>query len=81
MIVLIVVTSYSIMISIWPDSRLDLFEVIHMDYQPLNYFVGYCGIGFAVLIYIVQKYILEPYFFKLKMKYPHKTHLWLMIPI
>ena len=47
-----------------------------MDYQPLNNFVCLAGYAFAIVIYVIQKYLIEPYFNKLKALYPEKKYIW-----
>lgn len=73
MVVLLVVLTYSIIIIVVPKSRLSLFKIIHMDYQPMNYFVLGLSLGFGFFIYLNQKFIMEPLFRFLREKYPSKT--------
>lgn len=75
MIVLIVMLSYSLIMIVVPGARLALFEISYLNYQPYNWFIFGLAIGIGILLYIVQKFILEKLFNYLREKYPDKNWL------
>lgn len=71
-IVLVLVLVYSLVIIVVPASRLNLFEVVFMNYQPFNWYIFGLALGIGIVIYVNQKFIMEPFFAWLKMKYVDK---------
>ena len=57
MIVFILTLTYVILMIVVPKTRLGLFNLKYMDYQPLNWFVFGLALGFSVVIYMNQKLI------------------------
>ena len=72
MIVLLLVLSYSIVIIVVPQARLFLFELSYLDYEPLNLYIMGLALGMSAIIYVNQKFVLEPVFSLIKAKYPDK---------
>lgn len=55
---------YSSAMIVMPNIRLGLLDIVHMEYQPLNWLVLGSSWGLGIVILVVQKCILEPYFNK-----------------
>ena len=75
MIVLLFIMTYSIVIIVVPKSRLKIFEVTYMDYQPLNLYILGLALGISFVIYVVQKLLLENFFNWLKNRFPENKWL------
>lgn len=75
MVVLIIIGTYNLIMIVVQEARLAIFSISYMSYQPFNWYVFGLALGIGVLLYVVQKFILEPFFNWLKEKYPEKGWL------
>ena len=75
MIVLILMLTYSLVMIVVPEARLGIFEISFLNYQPYNWYIFGLALGIGVVLYVVQKFMLEPLFNWLKEKYPEKSWL------
>lgn len=75
MIIFAFAFSYSILIVIVPAARLNLLMITNMDHKMVNLYVLLVALTFGMVMYINQKYILEPIAAKLKKKYPNVSWL------
>lgn len=75
MIVLILMLTYSLVMIVVPGARLSIFEISFLNYQPYNWYIFGLALGIGVVLYVVQKFMLEPLFNWLKEKYPEKSWL------
>ena len=66
MIVLIIILAYSLIMIVVPGARLGIFQISYLNYQPYNWYIFGLALGIGVLLYVVQKFIMEPLFNLLK---------------
>jgi len=75
MVVLVIVFTYSVLLTIVPDARLNIFNISWLTDERLNIFVLGMSLLFGFFIYSAQKFVLEPISTWLKDKHPDKKWL------
>lgn len=76
MIVLVIITTYTVLIVVVPASRLEGFNIAYIDDGQLRGFILGIAILFGVSVFTIQKFIWEPLAIWLRENYPDKKWLW-----
>lgn len=72
MVLFYIVLTYSILIVMVPATRFSEFYIEYMDDISLRGFILGMGMGFGLVIFILQLYVWQPLFRWLRRKYPEK---------
>ena len=75
MVVLVIVFTYSVLLTIVPDARISIFNLSWMYAERLNVFVLGMALLFGIFMYSAQKFVLEPISTWLKDRNPDKKWL------
>lgn len=70
MLILLVFYTYSVLLVMVPEARLEILTVINMDNLQFNGFILGLANAFGIFMYLNQKLILENIFGYLKRSYP-----------